>query len=761
MKKVRGLISSMSLSARLILGISALIFLILAIQAGLSLNKARAKKNELIQQALKGKDAFMEEAENISVDLMKQALIISHIPEVEKSIAERDRTSLLKLVIPMEQAIKDTIGRPVKIHFHVPPAVSFLRSWKPNKYGDDLSAFRNSVVEAIGHDRPVKGIEAGRAGFAVRAVAPINLGGKVVGSVEVFESGARVAKQLQEVKGEINQLFYVEKVKADAAEPGTRIGRFVILTRTNMGLSKSIDENFLEKALTKGSAIKFVGDKVITASDITDFKGDPIAVYTRYIDFAGINKEIRDDLLQFGLLSLGCLAFSLLLVAFLLKRSLATPLNKCLSTLTTTSEGKLVKYTEPEGAPEMKKIAVATNNIILNTGSLLDTLKTQSESLNTLGRELENIVDQMQEGAQDIDSAAQTMAESSATTAQTLSTVATASNELNAATGEIAQNVAETARAAGEASEEAATTNELMQRLGQQSEKIKDIIGVINSIAEQTNLLALNATIEAARAGEAGKGFAVVATEVKELAKQTSNATEEITSIIGSLTSGISEAVSAVDKITETINTVNDLANTIASAAEEQTATVSEIDQSITDGANSVQELENQAKALATRSGDFVHFSGKVMLAEEAIQDIGRQLSTVTGMYQVHTEALEKAKAYADTKVLLMVAILTHFKWLEDFRMAVMDHRDPQVEEDPKACMLGQWLDRYAPNMNNIDHGLLREVTDTHDGLHASVQVVRTAMKHTNDPSELATIFDKEVAQKFRRLMELLSKLID
>ncbi|NPA95010.1 MAG: hypothetical protein GXO58_06245, partial [Thermodesulfobacteria bacterium] len=671
-------------------------------------------------------------------------------------LAEHDRQGLMEIVEEMNQAIKANIGHPIKLHFHIPPGESFLRSWDPNRYGDTTSN-KDSIVQVLDTGRPLKAIEAGKNGFAIKAVCPVKYQGNIVGSVEAFESGARIAERLASIKGEINQLFSIED--EGSSSTGDHLGKYGRLTRTNMGFSKLVDESFLDKAVEKGSAVKLVGDKVITASTITDLSGKPIAIYTRYIDFAAINKEIKENLLEFGLLSIGCLAFSILLVSFLLRRALSKPLTRCLETLTTTSEGRLEKAAKLEGAPEMKRIARATNNIILNTGTMLHALKSQAGSLNSLGDQLEYIVGEVQEGAKAIDGAAKTMAESSAQASATLDTVAAASSELNAATAEIAQNVTETARAANEASSEAESTNGLMKQLGDQSEHIKEIINVINSIAEQTNLLALNATIEAARAGEAGKGFAVVANEVKELAKQTSDATEEITGIINSLTSGITDAVGAVEKITETIGRVNDLANTIASAAEEQTATVSEIDASITEGANSVKALEKQAADLAERSTDFVSYSGKILLAEHAIQDIAKQLNTVTGMYSVNDSALEEAQKHANDKVMLMVAILSHFVWLEHFRMAVIEKRPPNVGTSPNECRLGRWFNNANWNIKGLDSETLQEIRKLHEELHASVPLMKKLIEETDDDSKISTVFDKEVMQKFRKLMELLRKI--
>ena len=68
--------------------------------------------------------------------------------------------------------IYENTGYEPRIHFHLPPAISFCRCWS-NVRGDDISSFRNSVLKVSREHTFVKGIETGRGGFVIRGIAPI------------------------------------------------------------------------------------------------------------------------------------------------------------------------------------------------------------------------------------------------------------------------------------------------------------------------------------------------------------------------------------------------------------------------------------------------------------------------------------------------------------------------------------------------------------------------------------------------------------
>ena len=75
-----------------------------------------------------------------------------------------------------------------QFHFHLPNSHSFLRMHKVEKFGDDLSAIRYSVVQANKSKKIIRGFEEGRIFNGFRNVYPLSLKGKHLGSVEISSS---------------------------------------------------------------------------------------------------------------------------------------------------------------------------------------------------------------------------------------------------------------------------------------------------------------------------------------------------------------------------------------------------------------------------------------------------------------------------------------------------------------------------------------------------------------------------------------------
>lgn len=110
--------------------------------------------------------------------------ILLNDEKIVEAFAKRNREYLKRRLVPLfKKVLKPKFG--VKqFQFHLPPATSFFRIHKPNKYGDDLSSFRKTVVTANTEKRVVSGVEVGRAGLGIRVVYPVFYNGTHIGSVE-------------------------------------------------------------------------------------------------------------------------------------------------------------------------------------------------------------------------------------------------------------------------------------------------------------------------------------------------------------------------------------------------------------------------------------------------------------------------------------------------------------------------------------------------------------------------------------------------
>lgn len=274
------------------------------------------------------------------------------------------------------------------------------------------------------------------------------------------------------------------------------------------------------------------------------------------------------------------------LLAWLLTRSIVTPLSEAVSAAQDIAEGKLTGHIEVGGSDEPARLLGALSIMQQNLRTTIAMISGSATQLASAAEELSAVTEESSRGLMQQNNE--------------LEQAATAVNQMTAAVEEVARNavstsqasqastdtarqgrdkVVETVKAIQAMTQDVQTTSAQVEGLAEQGREIGKVLDVIRSIAEQTNLLALNAAIEAARAGEAGRGFAVVADEVRALAHRTAQSTQEIEQMVAGIQTGTGDAVQSMSLNTNRTQSTLELARSAGDALEQIAASISQINE--------------------------------------------------------------------------------------------------------------------------------------------------------------------------------------
>jgi len=319
------------------------------------------------------------------------------------------------------------------------------------------------------------------------------------------------------------------------------------------------------------------------------------------------------------------------LLAWLLTRSIVTPLNRAVAAAESIAGGNLTKPIVIDGKDEPARLLGALSTMQANLRKTIEQIAGSANQLGAAAEELSAVTEEASRGLQqqnnEIEQAATAVNEMTAAVeevARNAVSTSEASNQSTQAAREGRDRVVETVNAIQTMTHDVQSTSLMIEGLATQGRDIGKVLDVIRAIAEQTNLLALNAAIEAARAGEAGRGFAVVADEVRALAHRTAQSTQEIEKMVAGIQNGTGEAVDsmqqsnqrthttlelaraagvALEQITQSIHQINERNLVIASASEEQAQVSREVDRNLVN----IRDLATQSAAGANQTSAASH----------------------------------------------------------------------------------------------------------------------------------------------------------
>jgi len=147
---------------------------------------------------------------------LARADLISRLPFIQKNFRENSRDELLDNIKTSLKVQKQRFSV-TEAQFHLPPAKSYLRVFRPKAPQEDLSSFRQMVLKVNKDKVPLSGIEIGRRGIGIRGVVPISDEKGHIGSFEIAMDFKPVLDSLKKTTGFESAVFVDEDKMSEIA----------------------------------------------------------------------------------------------------------------------------------------------------------------------------------------------------------------------------------------------------------------------------------------------------------------------------------------------------------------------------------------------------------------------------------------------------------------------------------------------------------------------------------------------------------------
>lgn len=319
---------TLMVAAGLVLAVAAVTVLSLVNQ-NRTLTTMEARRLDDLYQTL---NAAIDQREQLALSL---ATSIAAMPQVQEAFAVQDRQALSDMLLASYKALDDEFDIP-QAQFHLAPAISFLRLHQPEKFGDDLSSFRFTVLATNQDKKPVSGLEEGKGGYGIRGVVPVFYQSRHIGS---FEIGANFDQTtLDEFKNQhgVDLSIFVRtkdsKVTSFAEETttGEETSEYSLIATTLEEPPAVLDvvrNAVYDQGSNKISLVDNVGlNYAVLTAPVYDYAGDTIGLVEIALDRTETLAQISSGRNTILLTALGILFLMIVVIRMAITRNIARPL---------------------------------------------------------------------------------------------------------------------------------------------------------------------------------------------------------------------------------------------------------------------------------------------------------------------------------------------------------------------------------------------------------------------------------------------------
>jgi len=213
----------------------------------------------------------------LDVGLTNAVSLTTNLVLIE-ALKQNDREKAAKVIKSIGLQYKNNTNfKGIKVHIHDNQLKSFLRSWKIDKYGDDLS-FRTNIKSVQDTKKAKVLFELGKSGLFIRGIVPIIENNKLLGSLEFMQGVGSVSRDFEKENKNYIMLLTPKALQiAKGAVANKKVDKYVVLnnkyfSQKTVDFAKSINfENMFKTGYD-------INDKYFsTFSTIKNSQGDIIA----------------------------------------------------------------------------------------------------------------------------------------------------------------------------------------------------------------------------------------------------------------------------------------------------------------------------------------------------------------------------------------------------------------------------------------------------------------------------------------------------